>query len=335
VSFERPEVLAWLAAPVALLLFALFAVPRAARRRQRFFGGQAERLAPGFSPARRRLRDALAAGALLLCVAGLARPVWGEWLREVSQRGVDVMVVLDTSRSMLSDDLQPSRLERARREVRALADRMRGDRIGLVTFAGDARLICPLTSDPDSFERFLDEVDTWTNALGGTAVGEGLQRALESLEDAGEGGARAIVLLTDGEDHASDPPPTEIAYKARAMSVPIHVIVFGTPEGGTLRAPDLQGRVDYVRDEQGQPVLSRPDEELAQRIASIAGGAFLSAARAPFPMDEIWEKRLAAMEGVTRASSLRREPIDRYQWALCGALGLLLLRAIVRDGSLP
>jgi Ca-activated chloride channel family protein len=334
VSFAQPQLLTWLALPLALLLLAAWAVGRARSRRRAFFGAQATRLAPGFSRGRRLLRDGLAAGALALVVVALARPERGEWLREVRQRGVDVMVVLDTSRSMLATDVPPTRLARAQREIQALLGHLRGDRVGLVTFAGDARLLCPLTSDPTSFRIFLDDVDTTTNGLGGTAVGEGLERALDALADGAEG-ARVIVLLTDGEDHASDPAPTEVAYRALAMGVPVHVITFGTPEGSEIPVLRDDGAVDVVRGPDGQPVISRPDEELLERVAGIAGGACLSAARTAFPMDELWDKRIGVMEGVTRASSQRKEGVNRFQWALVLALAALGVRALLPERVAP
>jgi Ca-activated chloride channel homolog len=331
VKFTEPQLLLWLALPLALLGFAAFSAARAAARRRAFLGAQAARLAPGFSRARRILRDGLLVAAMALLVAALARPVLGEWLREVRQRGVDVMVVLDTSRSMLAKDMPPTRLERAKREVVALLGHLRGDRCGLVTFAGDARLICPLTSDPTSFRVFLDDVDTTTNALGGTAVGEGLEKALDALKDGAEG-TKVIVLLTDGEDHDSDPPATEVAYKARALGIPVHVISFGTAEGSEILVRRDDGSVDAVRDKDGTAVVSRPDEDLLEQIAGIGDGAFLSAARAPFPMDEIWDKRIALMEGVTRASSTRKEGVNRFQWAVALALVALGVRALMPDG---
>ncbi len=333
-SFAQPQLLPWLAVPLLLLALAALAAARAQARRREFFGAQAARLAPGFSRGRRLLRDGLLLASMALVVAALARPELGEWLREVRQRGVDVMVVLDTSRSMLASDVPPTRLQRAQREIRALLGRLRGDRVGLVSFAGDARILCPLTADPTSFRIFLDDVDTTTNALGGTAVGEGLERALDALAEGAEG-ARVIVLLTDGEDHASDPAPTEVAYRALAMGVPVHVITFGTEEGSEIPVRRDDGAVDVVRDAQGRPVISRPDEELLERIAGIAGGACLSAARTAFPMDELWDKRIGVMEGVTRASSLRKEGVNRFQWALVLALAALGVRALLPDRGRP
>lgn len=330
-SFAQPQLLLWLAVPALLLPFAAWAAWRAAARRQAFLGAQAARLAPRFSRGRRLLRDGLLAGATALAVVALARPELGQTRRELHQRGVDVMVVLDASRSMLAPDLPPDRLERARREVQALLGRLRGDRVGLVSFSGDARVLCPLTSDPTSFRVFLDDVDSSSVGRGGTAVGEGLERALDALEQAAEG-ARVIVLLTDGEDHDSDPPPDQVAYRAKALGVPVHVIAFGTPAGSQIPVRGAGGGLDVVRDAAGQPVVTRPDEALLERIAGISGGAFLSAARTPFPMDELWDKRIARMEGVTRASSLRTEGINRYQWALVAALAALGVRALLPDG---
>jgi Ca-activated chloride channel family protein len=334
VTFAEPVLLALLPLGPALFAFGAWAVVRARRRRRTLLGAQAAWLAPRFAVRRRLLRDALLSAAVLLCVVALAGPQVGTWMRTVQERGVDVMVVLDTSRSMLAADVTPSRLERAKREVRGLLDRMRGDRVGLVGFAGDARLVCPLTADPASFRLFLDDVDTTTSGRGGTAVAEGLDLAIESF-DPDVSTARVVLLLTDGEDHHSDPPATEIAYKARARGIPVHVVAFGTAEGSVIPLAERRGRSDVVRDASGQPVISRPDEALLERIASIGDGAYLSAARTAFPLDELWEKRISVMQGVTRSTAGRREGVNRFQWALALALALLGTRALLPDGRAP
>ncbi len=332
-TYKDPTVLVWLLAVLPVAAYGAWRVGAARRRRERLLGGMADALAPGFSPARRLVRDGLAALALALLVVALSGPLVGTSLREVQRRGVDVMVVLDTSRSMLAEDMKPSRLERAKREVRGLLENMVGDRVGLVTFAGDARRVCPLTHDATTLRLFLDDVDTTSNAKGGTAVGEGLELALDAFDE--EYPAESvIVLLTDGEDHASDPPPSEIAYEARARGIPVHVVSFGTEDGGTIPVRDARGRVKALEDE-GEVVVTRPDEALLETIAGIADGSFLSAARTPFPLDELYAKRIAVMEGVTRASATREEGIDRFQWALVAALACLALRGIVHDGRVP
>ena len=329
-SFENPTYLLWLLAALPALAFAVWRLSTARKRRERLLGGLADALAPGFSMTRRLTRDGLAAVALMLLVVAFSGPLVGVWLREIQRRGVDVMVVLDTSRSMLAQDVRPSRLERAKREVRGLLENMSGDRVGLVTFAGDARRRCPLTHDASTFRMFLDDIDTNSNAVGGTAVGEGLELALDSFDE--EYPAEAvIVLLTDGEDHASDPPPGEIAYEARARGIPIHVVAFGTEAGGTVPIRDARGRESALKDENGEFVVSRPDAALLETIAGIADGAYLSAEYTPFPLDELYAKRIAVMDGVTRESATREEGIDRYQWALVAALLCLAARTSLSD----
>lgn len=331
-SFKDPSTLVWLLAALPVLAWGLLRVGTARRRREKLLGGMADALAPGFSKTRRIARDLAGVAALMLLVVALSGPLIGTSLRQVQRRGVDVMVVLDTSRSMLAEDITPSRLERAKREVRGLLENMVGDRVGLVTFAGDARRVCPLTHDATTFRMFLDDVDTTTNGMGGTAVGEGLELALDSFDE--EYPAEAvIVLLTDGEDLTSDPPPGEIAYEARAHGIPIHVVAFGTAEGGTIPVRDDRGRVSSVKDAEGVVVLSRPDEALLETITGISDGAYLSAELTPFPLDELYAKRIAVMEGVTRGSATREEDIDRFQWALMAALLCFIARGVVSDGS--
>lgn len=330
-SFLRPDLMALLLALPVLGVLAVWAAGRAERRRAALLGRLADALAPGFSRWRRLGRDGLLCAGLGLALVALSGPLFGTWMRDVQQRGVDVMVVLDTSRSMLAEDLPPTRLERAKREVRGLLTKLLGHRVGLVTFAGNARAICPLTHDASTFRLFLDDVDSASNATGGTAIGEGLEVALDAFDDDFPNEA-VILLLTDGEDHDSDPPPDEVAYQALAKGVPIHVVSFGTAEGGFVPVPNPRGGVTLLRDKDGEFVRTTPNEGLLERIAGISGGSFLSADRVPFPLDEIFDKRIAVMEGVTRASSVREEGIDRFQWALALCLVCVALAQVLRDG---
>lgn len=333
-TYLRPQLLWWAAALVPLLGLCLWACAVAARRRRLLLGDQAAQLAPGFSRSRRLLRDGLALGAVGAVVFSLAGPVLGTVRREVEQRGVDVMVVLDTSRSMLAEDIEPSRLERAKRDLRGLVQRLHGHRLGVVTFAGDARVLVPLTHDGATLDLFLQDVDTSSNWTGGTAIGEGLELALEALEDNG-GNEAVVILLTDGEDHTSDPPPQDVAIKALARGIPVHVVAVGHPDGAPIPLVSGRGGKTLLRDQDNQIVTTRPDEDLLEDIADAAGGVFLSAARTAFPLDELYDKRIALMEGVSRRSRLAERGIDRYQWTLVLALVLLGLRQVVGDRRTP
>lgn len=332
-SFLRPDELWWLAGLLPLLALALWAAARARARRAALLGDLADELLPGFSAPRRVLRDAASVVGLGAAIVALAGPLHGTWLKEIQQRGVDVMVVLDTSRSMLAEDLPPNRLARAQREVRGLLERLLGHRLGLVTFAGDARVVCPLTHDANTFRLFLDGVDSTSNATGGTAIGAGLNAALDAFDEEYPADA-VVILLTDGEDSHSDPAPDQVAHKARARGVPIHVVCFGTPEGGQIPVPGPAGTTLQLKDKEGQVVTSVPDEDLLERIAAIADGSFLSAARTAFPLDEVSRKRIEVRDGVSRTSAVREEGIDRFQWAVGLALLCLALRHGFRDGRM-
>ena len=338
-SFQRSDLLLLLVVPVISLIVAWLAANTARRRRTQLLGSMRDVLAPGFSMAQRIARDGIGLLGLALVIAALAGPMYGTFMQEVQQRGVDLVVVLDTSRSMLAEDVLPSRLERAKREVRGLLDKLSGHRLGLVTFAGNAQTLCPLTHDGTTLRVFLDEVDTSINGRGGTAIGEGIELALDALGQEGNS-EPVIVLLTDGEDHDSDPPPDEVAYQAKARGVPIHVVSLGTAAGGFVpiprpKGPNSSGGVTLLKDANGQPVRTRPDEVLLQRIADISGGSYLSADRSAFPLDEIFDKRVAVMEGVSRASSVREMGIDRFQWALVVALACLAVAHLLGDGGRP
>ncbi len=339
-SFGAPDRLWWLLALPPLIAWSIAATQFARAHRRRLLGDMADTLAAGFSVTRRVLRDILAILALGLVIVAWAEPLYLTRLREIERRGVDVMIVLDTSRSMLAHDMSKGRLERAKLEVRGLLSELEqgggGDvqfSIGLVTFAGDARRISPLTRDPQSFRLLLDEVDTNTNSKGGTAVGEGLVLALDAFDPESES-PRVIVLLTDGEDHMSDPSPLDIALRAKIEGVPIHVVAFGTRSGAKVPNPDAGvNGARWMRNADGEDHISIPDFELLEKLAQRSGGVYLAAYETAFPLNVIWDKRMAVMEGVTQATSSRQEGINRYQWALAVALICLGLRCVIAEGS--
>jgi Ca-activated chloride channel family protein len=248
-SFHWPYAL--FALPFVLAgLLVLFAGSR--RARERLLGQFCSlRLLPlllvSHSPVLRRLKQGLIAAGVLLAVFALARPQWGYDWQELSARGVDVVFVIDTSRSMLSQDVLPSRLERAKLAIYDCVEKMTGNRVGLVAFAGDAFLQCPLTLDYDAFRQTLEAVDTNTIAEGGTDLGVGLDVAAKALEDSGN--HKIIVLLTDGEDLEGQ-GVTE-AQALAGQGVTIYTVGVGTPAGEIIPILNASGQTDFVRDERG------------------------------------------------------------------------------------
>ncbi|MEZ5989485.1 MAG: VWA domain-containing protein [Planctomycetota bacterium] len=275
-------------------------------------------------PVRRGLALGLElAGLALVCFAALA-PGWGHALVEVPQRGVDIVLCLDVSRSMEAGDLDPSRGQRARRDILALLPELRGDRVALVAFAGDARVVCPLTHDYSAFEALLAEVTTTTTRQGGTDLAAALRSALALLPD--DGGAwQTIVLLTDGEDLAGK-GATE-ARVARARGVVVHAIGYGSPEGARVPG-DEQGR--YIEDESGQPVLSRLDLQGLRALCESCGGVAVPAEGMALPLVRLHERRIRPMQQHDFDGVERRRLVTRYQWFLLPGLVLLLAAAGMR-----
>lgn len=244
----RPEA-AW-ALPLALLLLAVGRWSLA--RRRSALGAlvherQLSRFVPGFSPARAALRVTLAGLATLLLGVSLVGPVRGHSLREVVSTGVDLVVCVDTSRSMLARDVRPDRLTRARREVAGLLDVLGSDRVALLAFSGDAREIAPLTHDRAALGQLLEGVSVVDNRLGGTSLAAALRRALD-LFDGRSGSSEAIVLITDGEDLAGE--GAAVAADARARGIRVFVVGVGTTDGGKIPVVGADGGEGFRSEEQ-------------------------------------------------------------------------------------
>ena len=210
--------------------------------------------------------------ALFLALA-LTRPQWGVIEETIHQRGLDIVIAIDLSSSMRAQDVKPSRIDNARQELSFLVEELKGNRIGLVGFAGSAFLFCPLTMDTDAVELFLDEMTIEAVPVPGTALGSAIRTALTSFkmgDDKEQGGSKVLLLLTDGEDHESQ--PIEAAKEAAKAGVIIDTIGLGTPEGGLI--PDPQTG-DVIKDESGNSVLSKLDGSVLEEISKTTGGTFM------------------------------------------------------------
>lgn len=283
------------------------------------------RFLPRYSENRARLRLACAVSALVLLACALAGPVRGYTLRDVQRKGLDLVVCLDTSRSMLVQDVKPDRLTRAKREVLGLLDKLQGDRAALLAFAGDVREVAPLTHDRATLGAFVKTLSPDDNLKGGTDLGVALEKAL-ALFDGRTGAHEAIVLITDGED--LEKHGLEVAQTAKERGIRVYVVGMGTPAGG--KVPDPEGR-GFVRDESGKEVLSTLDGASLQTLAETTGGAYLSVANSPLPLEELYEKRIGRLESRELFAGKERIPHDRYQWPLALALACLLAEFALRE----
>src|SRR6266571_2302613 len=221
-------------------------------------------LTVGVSARRLKIRLALLIAAVGLLVIALARPQWGFDWEEAKQRGLDVVVAIDTSRSMLAEDVAPNRLARAKLAALDLKKLARTDRVGLVAFAGSAFLQCPLSFDDEAFRQSVNALDVNIIPQGGTALAEAIQTAQAAFKEKSDN-YKVLVLFTDGEDH--DGHAVEAATRANAEGMLIFTVGVGSANGELLRMADARGRSDFIKDEQGNVVKSHLDEKLLKEIA--------------------------------------------------------------------
>jgi Ca-activated chloride channel family protein len=320
-QFANPHLL-WLllVLPPALALFFWWA----ARARQRLLAQFIQTrllsaLTVGVSPARRKIQFGCLVLAVALLLVALARPQYGFDLQKIEQRGLDIVVAVDTSKSMLAGDIAPNRLERARLATLDLMQRAKPDRLGLVAFAGDAFLECPLTFDNTAFQQCVQALNVNTLPQGGTAIAAAIQTAQTAFKEGDH--FKVLVLFTDGEDN--DGGALTAAQAAARAGLKIFTIGIGTAEGDLLRVADASGNSDYIRDESGNVVKSHLNETLLREIASAAGGFYLPL-RGADTMETLYERGLAPLPKAEGEERLVRRYHEQYQWPLTAAILLLL-----------
>lgn len=282
----------------------------------------AARLTPDLDRRRWSWRTMLRLAALLLLVVALAGPKWGFHWQQMKRQGLDIIVAIDTSRSMLATDVKPNRLGRAKLAVLDLVPLLQGDRIGLVPFAGTAFLESPLTMDYAAFERAVRSVEVGIIPRGGTALARAIDTSLEGF-DAREGKYEALILITDGEDHEGDVQAA--AQRAKDQGVKVFTIGIGTDEGELLPL----GAGGFVKDRSGQVVKSRLDEETLKQIALTTGGAYVRGIGPSLGLDQVFREHIAPMERREVASALQRQYEERFQIPLALAVLLLIVETLV------
>lgn len=329
-SFAHPHVL-WLllVLPTALALFLWWSWRERRRLMTQFIEA---RLLPGlisgFSPSRQRLRFACLSAAVILLLLALGRPQWGFTWEESRQKGLDIVVAIDTSKSMLAEDIAPNRLQRAKLAALDLMQQAKSDRLGLVAFAGSAFLQCPLTIDDTAFRQSVEALNVAIIPSPGTALAEAIQEARKAFKEGDN--FKVLVIFTDGEDN--DEGALEAAQTAAATGVRIFTIGIGTAEGELLRVKDAKGRMDYIRDDQGNVVKSRLNEALLQQIASATEGGFYLPLRGAKTMDTLYEKGLAPLPKSEGQEKLVKRMHERYHWPLAAAIILLLVEILLPEG---
>ena len=287
-------------------------------------------LTVGLSPARRKLRFALVLLAVALLLFTLARPQHGFDLQEVEQHGLDIVVAVDTSKSMLATDIAPNRLGRAKLAALELMQKAATDRLGLVAFAGEAFLECPLTIDNTAFQQNIQALDVNSIPQGGTALAAAITTALTAFKEKGH--YKALVLLTDGEDN--DEGALEAAQAAAKDGLKIFTVGIGSAEGTLVTVTDASGNSDYIRDEKGQVVKSHLNEPLLQGIANATGGFYLPL-RGADTMDLLYDHGLAPLPKAEGKGKMMRQYHEQYHWWLGAAMLLLLAEMFFPERRSP
>ncbi|MBZ0266697.1 VWA domain-containing protein [bacterium] len=325
--FSRPELLWALAAAAVLLpLFTAWALRSGDRARARLLATDlVPKLVRGWDAGRRRTKIVLQTAGILLILFALAGPRVGSREITVKRRGIDLMVCIDTSQSMMAQDVRPSRMVKARRQVSAFLDRLDGDRVGLVAFAGSAFLQCPLTVDYGAARLFLDVMDVHSVSTPGTNLGAAIRTALGAFGE-GEDKYRAIILVTDGEDLGGE--GLRAAEEAARRGIRIYTIGVGSESGEPIPVPREEGG-GYKKDRQGEIVMTAMDPESLERIALETGGEFHRATTGELELDRIYDS-LASLEERELATRSFTAYEERFQVPL--GLGLLLL---LIDFALP
>lgn len=307
----------WILPLLALLLW--YAARTEQKRRRLFLDTtMAERLFPNRSVSRTLVRAIALLTAFAFGALALAGPRFGVYFEKVSRKGADIMVVLDTSRSMSAEDLAPNRLEAAKLDIEDLLSVVSGDRVGLIAFAGKPILQVPLTDDFGFYRQTLKKIDTRAAPRGGTAIGDAIRLALRSMKpDAGRD--QAILLITDGEDHES--MPLEAAADAAQRGVRIFTVALGDMnEGARIPLFDQNGKRTGFEMYQGQEVWSKPDSALLEKIASNTGGAFLGVGNGPCDLGAFYSDALAALNRSDYGEHEKRQLHEKYQVFLALAL---------------
>jgi len=291
-----------------------------------------QRLFESVSPERQHWKETLLVLATgLLCLA-LARPLYGVKEEIIKRKGMDIVVALDTSDSMLAEDLRPSRLLVAKREIIGLIDRLQGDRIALVPFAGDAFVQCPLTLDYAAANLLLEEIDSNTVALPGTAIGRAIKVAARCFVQE-ERKYKVLILITDGEDTSGKPDPFKAAKEAVGEGVRIYTIGVGTRDGVPIPIRDENHQlIGYKQTRQGEKVLSRLDERLLGEIAQESGGQYSRATTEHFELDQIYDD-INQLEEKELRSTMQMRGIDRFQYLLFPAFALLVIEQLLSERS--
>lgn len=281
-----------------------------------------ERLMPDVSSYKPIIKFILAMTALFFLIAAIVNPLVGTKLEEVKRKGVDVVVAIDVSNSMLADDIKPNRLARAKQMVSRLMDKLRNDRIGIVVFAGESFLQLPLTTDYAAGKLFLSSISTEMILMQGTAIGSAIKLASRSFTDE-EKKFKVIIVITDGENHEDD--AVGAASYAAEKGIVVHTIGMGTVKGGPI---PIKGGKEYKRDREGNIVFTKLDAAMLQQLAAAGNGEFVRSAGTDADLGKLVEE-IAKMEKREISAKMFTDYESRFQYLLAPALLFLIIELLI------
>jgi Ca-activated chloride channel family protein len=285
-----------------------------------------KRLLPERSAIRPWLKNILLLTGIAAVIIILARPQFGSKLEEVKKEGVEVIIALDVSNSMLAEDIQPNRLTRAKQALTRLIDNLDNDKIGLIVFAGDAYTQIPITTDYISAKMFLSAIGPEMVPRQGTAIGSAIDLGMRSFTP-GEGKSKAMIIITDGENHEDD--PVSRAEEASKTGIVIHTIGIGSSDGVPIPFT-TGGKRDYLKDADGNTVITKLDEDILKKIAITGGGNYVRASNTNLGLDEVFGE-IKKMKKQDMESTMYTEYKDQFQIFTAIALFFLLLEFIIMD----
>ena len=308
--------------PFFFILHAL--VIRLRKRRLRRFGDETlvNQLMPSYAVSKAWVRLVLFSLAFFFFVIGLSRPQIGAKLKEHETKGAEIMIVLDVSNSMLAEDYSPNRLDRAKLAISRLVDKLRDDRIGLIVFAGNAFVQLPITTDYVSAKMFLSSISTESVPVQGTAIGDAINTAMRSFSAQSEK-SRAVIVITDGENHEDD--PVAAAKQAAEMGARVFAIGVGSPEGKPI---PMNG--ELLKDKDGEIVVTRLDEKVLQDVAAAGNGVYVRAGNNEFGLNPIIED-IRKMDDERYNSIVFEEYDEQFMYFLAIALFFFVLEMLVGD----
>ena len=321
--FARAHFL-WLLLLVPVILLGYALLRRGRRRRVRRFGEEAlvDALMPSWSGAKGWWRTVLFCLGFACFAIGLARPLLGAKLVERETKGAEIMICLDVSNSMLAQDYSPDRLSRAKLAISRIVDRLQGDRIGLIIFAGSSFVQLPITTDYVSAKMFLGSIDPQSVPIQGTAIGDAILTAARSFSVQSEK-SRAIIVITDGENHEDD--PVDAARQVAETGIRVYTIGVGSVQGQPIPKDG-----DLLKDKDGNIVVSRLDEETLKRIASVGNGAYVRAGGEEFGLNPILDE-IRKLEDERFNSLVFEEYDEQYMYFFAAALFFFVLEALIGE----